>query len=128
MNIRELARRDTQDILTNGNDFAESVTLVDTAGNNLVINALFTIHHTAFDPETNATVNSLNGSVAVSENVLISNYYNYIDDNGDVSFYGHNIKVTQSNGTTKTYRIEQWFPDKTLGLIVLILGNYAKTV
>ena len=33
--------------------------------------------------------------------------------------------VADSTGVVKNYKVQQWFPDEKLGMIVLILGMYA---
>lgn len=128
MGIMDLARRDARKIATDSDGFAEEVKLIHPSGDELIVNALTTIHHTSFDPDSGSIVNTLNGSICVSETDLIEGNYVYLNAAGEVQFYKHKVDVTQANGTTKRYMIQQWFPDKRLGLIVLILQDYKQNV
>lgn len=79
-------------------------------------------HHTDFDDDGRA-VNTTIASVAVSEQFLIDAGYP-VRTKGEVNLKNHRISAPDSTGATIDYTIRQWFPDETIGLIILILGTY----
>lgn len=127
MSILERARRDMQRITSDkSGGFAVEITFTSPDGSTATINGLHTKHHTAIDTE-GRPVNSKNAHISFSETLL--NEQGYItrppDYNGEVNLKSHRVAVKDSTGTVKNYKIRQWFPDETLGLIVCILDDYS---
>lgn len=122
MNILDLARRDTQHILTNGNDWAVDVTFTSKTGEAVTIKATASKHHLNVSGE-GVAVNSLNAHIAVSEAALVAAGYTVRNAGGEVNLKEHTVTYASSTGTPRTYIIEEAFPDETLGLIVCILGE-----
>ena len=89
------------------------------------VRGLATKHHIAIDPETGQAVNVKNVHVSVAETALIAAGYTVRNAGGEVALKNHIVKYADSTGTIKTYQVNEQFPDETLGIIVLILGDYA---
>ncbi len=90
----------------------------------VTIRAFASSHHLSIDPETGLPVNVRNTHVSISEQVLIDAGYTVRDTNGEVNMINHFVTYTNSAGQSKKFKINQTFPDETLGLIVCILGDY----
>lgn len=80
-------------------------------------------HHISFDSDGNQ-VNTKNARATIDEDVLVANAYPVRNAKGEVSMIGHLISFADSSKVIKTYRVRESFPDETLGLIVLTLGDY----
>ena len=82
-------------------------------------------HHFTFD-STGAIISSVNTHIAFSEEVLHALDYPIRDINGDVNIVGHFVSVKDSTGINYTYRIQEAFPDETIGLIKCLVEFYAQ--
>lgn len=125
MNLKERAKRDIERITANTNEWAEEITLIapnDTP--QLVVTGLFTKHSLGVDAQLQKWANVPNAHVSISEQLLVDGEYPYVLSSGEISFHNHKVSVVDSSGQTYIYRIEQWFPNRTVGLITCILGEY----
>lgn len=122
MNITQLAIRDSQSIVSNSNDFGEPVKLTSATGQVLNLTAIVNKHYTGMDSD-GFKVSAKQHSAVISENYLIESYYDYLTNLGEISFKGHTIETTDSANEKSLYLIQDWFPDRTVGIIVLILQN-----
>lgn len=122
MSLLDRAKADIETITSNTNDFGKTMTLISPHGDELEVTGLHTKHHLAIDDE-GELVNSKNAHISVSEKFLTDGGYP-VRINGEVSLKNHRVRVTDSTGEEKTYSINQWFPDETVGLITCILGKY----
>ena len=84
---------------------------------------LATKHHIGIDTEGNPA-NVKNVHVSVSEQLLIDANYPTRNGNDEVDFKGHKVSFKDSRGIEKTYIVQQKFPDETVGIITLILGDF----
>lgn len=121
MSLLEQIRADIKDIISNEDEFGVSITLVSSTVTKTVV-GLHTKHHLGIDTDGNM-VNTKNAHIAISESNLTG--YPVRNAKGEVSMRGHLVLCKDSTGVEKTYKIEQTFPDETVGLIVIILGDYA---
>lgn len=96
---------------------APDTTVLDTVG-------LHTKHHLSYDTEGNM-VNYKNAHISISEDEFIDNAYPYRDASNEVNMEGHRCIVKDSTRQNVEYVIREWYPDETIGLIVMILGDYA---
>ena len=96
---------------------APDTTTLDTAGTHAK-------HHLSYDSEGNR-VNYKNAHISVSEDEFIDSGYPYRDSNNEVNLQGHRCIVKDSTRQDVEYAIREWYPDETIGLIVMILGDYA---
>lgn len=122
MGLIDQAKADIETITSNSNDFGKSMILLSPFGDELVVIGLHTKHHLGIDNDGNF-VNSKNAHISVSEKFLTDAGYP-VRINGEVNLSGHRVKVADSTGVVKTYSIDQWFPNETVGLITCILGTY----
>lgn len=120
MDLLSQARQDTQTI-TQG-EFSTDITLDDGAGNLTTVKGLATKHHLGVDPDTGAAINAKNTHISISEQVLIDAGYP-VRINDEVAMKGRKVNYTDSAGVDALYRINEVWPDETLGLIVMILGD-----
>lgn len=118
MSLLDRAKADLQQITSNSNEFGVSVVFTASDSTTATVNCLHTIHHTGFDTD-GIRVNSKQASIAVKEDLLTDADYPVRNSNNEVTFKNHRALL---NGTE--FIIREWYPDDTLGLIVLILGVY----
>lgn len=120
-----MARRDLKTISGSTAGFGISMTFTSPENDTATVNGLHTKHHLSIDPETGVPINAKTASVSVAEDFLTDKGYPTRNDNGEVSFAGHTVKVKDSTGTEVEYYCSQWFPDEKIGFIVIILQDYA---
>lgn len=120
MDLLSQARQDVQTI-TQG-EFSTDITLDDGAGNLTTVKGLATKHHLGVDPDTGTAMNVKNTHISISEQVLVDTGYPVRTDN-EVAMKGRKVNYTDSAGVDAQYRIDEVWPDETLGLIVMILGD-----
>jgi len=128
MNLTERAIQDLAQITGNSNDFGVKIVLTDTLDRSAELVGFHVKHHMNID-ELGNTVNSKKASVAFSESNLPAGFSIRVEDDnsdfyGDVSLKDWLVQVADSTGNQKMYKVQQWFPDEKLGMIVLILGDY----
>lgn len=115
------ARNDIAEILQG--EFSSPVKIISPANFSVQLNALASKHHLGVDPENGNPVNSKNAHVSLPESKLVSLGYTVRNASNEVSLIGHKVEYTDSSGTLCKYRINETFPDETLGVIVCILGD-----
>ena len=81
-----------------------------------------TNHWIEYETEGNP-IDSKSIHICVDEDDLTSKNYT-LKRNDEVDLRGHKIELSHSGGQVKTFVVDRWFPDRTLGLIVCILGDY----
>lgn len=123
MGLLEQATADIERITSNSNEWAAELSFTATNGQTAVINGLHTKHHLAVDTDGN-TVNSKNAHASFSEKFLIDVGYPVRNSGGEVSMKNHRVNVKDSTGIVKNYVVIEAYPDETIGLIVLILGDF----
>lgn len=121
--IFELAKRDAKRIVTSLG-FQESIEL-STPDKSLTLSltGFATKHWINFDTE-GLPVDSKNAHVTIDESFLVLNNYPVRNNRGEIALKNHIIAFPDSSGLVKTYIVRRNLPDETLGLIVLILGDY----
>ena len=125
MSLVEQSQKDAQQFLTNTNEFGVSITLTAPDSTVLEVNGWHVKHHTGYDIESGVMVNSKMGSVAITELDLINAGYPYRNADGEVKLLDHTVVVADVTTTPKTFTVRENYPDETLGVIVLILGDRA---
>lgn len=119
----EQAIKDVQRIMEDDAiGFAVSLTLYDGNGTPFTLKGTHARHHIQIDEE-GAPINSLNAHIAVSTETLDAASYTYKNADNRVDMKNRRVIVADSSGTPRNYTVSQWFPDETLGLIVLILQD-----
>jgi hypothetical protein len=79
-------------------------------------------HHNGFDSDGRA-VNSKVSSLTVAESVFIVANYPYLKFN-DIDLENHVVTINDAAGRLRSYVVQEYMPDETIGSIVLILGVY----
>jgi hypothetical protein len=124
MSLRDRAKADIEQITANTAEFAIEMTWTAPTAETCTVNGLHTRHHLAVDTDGNP-VNSRKAHVSVSEKYFTDAGYPIRTSNGDVNLDGHIVVVNDSNGTPRSYQIQEWFPNEDIGLITCILTEYA---
>lgn len=121
--IFELAKRDAKHFLQKGG-FEENIVLTTPSGDkSLSLTGFATKHHINFDTD-GLPVNGKNAHVTVDEKYLVDNGYPVRNAKSEITLLKHKVSVPDSSGLVKNYVVKENFPDETLGLIVLILGDF----
>lgn len=124
MSILDFARSDWNKITTSKNDFGVEMTLTAPTGETATVVGLHTKHWFKVDFESNEVLNTRNAHVSISEQALIALYYPVRNDKGEVRMKGDIVAVKDSTGIEKLYKLDQVWPDETVGQIVCQLGDY----
>lgn len=123
MGLIAQAKADIESITSNLNEFGVSMKFTSPGGETATITGLHTKHHLGIDTDGNAE-NTKKAHASFSEKFLLNAGYPVRNSAGEVNLTGHKVEVADSTGVTKTYMVQQWFPDETLGHIVCILEDY----
>lgn len=123
MGIIEQARKDIAQITQNGNDFAIDLVFTSPEGDVANIKGLHTRHHLGINDQ-GLPVNSRNVHVSISETAFTDAEYPFRNDQDEVDLKNHRVDAKDSSGITRTYIVNQWHQDETVGLVVCILGDY----
>lgn len=124
MSLIDQARTDTAFIL--GGPFSVPIVLVSPDSQVANIRGIHNKHHLGVNPHTGDPVNAKKAAVTFAESAVYADNANYpVRTRDEVTFKDHKVKVKDSTGIEKTYKVDQWFPDEMVGSITLILGKYA---
>lgn len=123
MGLLDDARALWQEKSSDLSDFGVVLSFTAPTEETATVNGLHTKHHQAFDFE-GRRVNSKNAHVSVSEKLLTDLSYPVRDSKGEVNLKGHLISCKDSTGETKNYVAREWYQNETLGVIVIVLGDY----
>lgn len=125
MGLLDNIRRDARRFTSNSADFATALMFTSPGEGSVTVtvNGLATKHHFEIDSQGNV-VASANVHCCVAEQLLTEEDYP-VRVNGKVNLKRHTIAWTDATGEAKSYIIEDWMPDDTLGLIRLRLGALA---
>lgn len=118
------AQRDIQRITSNTDSgFGLCITLTAPNAATATVVGIHAKHHLNVDTDGNV-VNSKTAHIAVSESLLVAANYPVRNADGEVDLKGHKIQVVDSTGATPLYLVQSWFPDETVGLIVITLEDF----
>lgn len=117
MSLIEQVIKDVQQIVSNSNEFAVSVTLTSKSNVTKNVQGLSNKIHHGTDGQGNV-ISAKNATVTVSEKDLTAYP---VRVNGVVSMVNHRVELKYALGETETYRVKDAMPDETLGLITLLL-------
>ncbi len=98
------------------------LTITPPAGSSVTISGYGTSHHMSYDPNTGRPVSSKNAHCSFFEKTLTDAGYT-VRVSDEVNLIGHKVSYIDSAGIERNYRINESYPDETLGLIVCILGE-----
>lgn len=123
MGLIDQARTDVKNYTSNTSLFGVSAIFTAPNASTATVVVIHTKHHTSLNDE-GEIVSGKRASITVAEDLLIAAGYIVRNAAGEVYMDGHRVDVEDSTGTSKKYLVEQWFPDETLGIITLILGDF----
>ena len=121
MSLLEQAKKDLEFINGNVNEFSTPQVWLSPASLTVTINGRHVKHHLGID-ENGAAVNTKTASCTFSEKAMIDVNYPIRDASGEVSLKGHFVTINDSTGNPYKYKVNEWFPDETLGQIVCMLS------
>ncbi len=119
MGLIAQAKMDIEQITSNQDDFGIEMTFTAPTGEIVIVTGLHTKHHFAIDGD-GKMINSKNAHVSVSEKFLTDQAYPVRNIKGEVSLKDHRVAVKDSTGTICNYKIKEWFPNETVGLITCL--------
>lgn len=120
--ILERAYRDANRIVMQGG-FQDDILISDPENLITVSTTGFrTKHWISYDNEGNNT-DDKNAHVCVSESDLVLKGITVRNGIQEVALKGYFVSVKDNTGIVKKYVVRRNYPDETLGLIVLILGD-----
>lgn len=124
--LLESARKIAQRHVTKGG-FEENITISTppnaTVPNSIQTTGLASKHWINYD-ENGAPINSKNAHICISETDLTEKGFYVRNKNEEVNMLRYIVSVKDSSGGTKEYEVIEQHPNETMGLIVLILGDY----
>lgn len=121
--ILTAAKADAKKFVTSGG-FEEDITITTPSGDRtLTIKGLATKHHLSFGSD-GLPVSSKNAHVCIDEQQLLDETYPVRNANEEIDLLAHKISFKDSSGVIKNYIVKDAYPDETLGLITLILGDW----
>lgn len=123
MGLSDIARRDFADITGNTDEFGVPFTLTAPDDTELETAGYSTVHNLDFSM-SGEMVNARKAYVSVAESKLADASYPYRDTSGRIAMQNHKVDTTDANGTVLNWIVKEFYPDETLGNIVLILGKY----
>ena len=128
MNMYERAQRDIRRFTTDVQGWTRAITLISReASIQFVGTGIHTVHHLSVDASYQKFVNFKNGHIAINEDELVLQGYPVRNAEGLVDMIGDTVRVVDSTGVVKEYRVQQSFPDETIALIVIILEDKVPT-
>lgn len=127
MGLIDQANKDIQQITSNANEFGVKIKLVAPNGQVANIVGIHPKVHLGVGTEGNV-ISTRQARVTFSEQVLINANPNYPIRNADekIDLLKHIITVADSTGNDHDYVAQEWIPDETIGLIVIMLGDYGQ--
>lgn len=106
------------------NDEGQDVTIIHPSGTENTFKCLANDIHLVIDPLTSEAITGRQSTISVSLTDLTTVGF---EDIGAVSFSDLKpwvVKLADSVGVERTFKIMETYPDKTLGVSVLFLENY----
>lgn len=123
--ILQRAYRDANRIVMQGG-FQDDILLTNPANTLTVTTTGFrTKHWINYDNDGNLTVDTKNAHVCVSEADLTLKGVQVRNNKKEVRLKDYIVQAKDNTGELKKYKVLRNLPDETLGLIVLILGDYS---
>lgn len=120
--ILQMAHRDANRIVMQGG-FQDDI-LISNPDNTITVSTpgFRTKHWVNYDNEGNST-DTKNAHVCVSESDLVLKGITVRNNIQEVALKNYFVQVKDNTGILKKYVVRRNYPDETLGLIVLILGD-----
>jgi hypothetical protein len=124
MGLLEQAINDAATFTSNDSEFGISIAL-NKDSFNANVKGYATKTHLKLHTPNGYEANTKYSSVVISEKNILADSPNYpVRLNTEVNMINHLVNVADSTGVTRYYIVLENFPDETLGLITLVLGDY----
>jgi hypothetical protein len=119
----DIVRRDVK-MYVNKTGYQEEIEMTTPDGSMTInITGWAVKHHISFDSDGNQ-VNTKNARATIDEQVLVAKGYPTRNVQQEIALIKHRVSYKDSSGIVKHYYVRESFPDETLGMICLILGDY----
>ena len=129
MGILDLARKDLDLFISSAKNFSVKITITNTStGETAELIGLHSKHWFKVDYESGIIVDTRNAHISISTAELIRQYFNFYNSKKEIYIKGFIIKVADSSGIEKDYKITAQYPDETTGVIVCMLGDYVPNI
>jgi hypothetical protein len=125
MGLRDIAASDVIEIINDTETGGDEITITSPAGVSETFNALTNDIHFAIDPETGETVTGRQCSATVLSSDLVTAGFTDIKGIPDTNSRPWVVQMTDINGVTASFKVVESHPDNTIGLMILILGEYS---
>lgn len=123
MGLLDQIKKDIEQITSNKNEWADTITFISPTAQTAVISGIRSKIHLAVDTDGNM-VRSQKAHIAFSEKFLTDLNYPVRNAAGEVALNGHKVNVKDSTGIVKNYVVQNVFPDETVGLLSFTLEGY----
>lgn len=125
MSLQNRAKQDMQRFTADDSGFFAVSCVVKTPDElqTIAVKGLHTRHWMGVDPD-GVAVHTVIASLGVSEQQFIDGNFVIRDANDEVDLKGYLIDAPDANGVVKKYVLREVFPDESIGLLILILGEY----
>lgn len=121
-NLIALARKDAKHMVTKGG-FEVNIQLQTPPGDMTInITGFGTKHFINFDSD-GLPINTKNVHICISEDDLAALTYPVRNAKNEVSLLNHKVVFKDSTGLDRAYKINENYPDETLGLITCVLSD-----
>jgi hypothetical protein len=124
MGLLQRARADARTILSDLAGWATMMTFVNLDGEVADINGTFFKRTVVVMGSDGTPTNARQIHITFAERDLIEAYYTCRNSDGKVDMLDHKVTCADSTGLLETYKIREWHPDETLGIIRCMLGDY----
>lgn len=127
MGIIARANRDIQRITSNPDGFGIPMKLLAPTGEIANIIGIHPKVHLGVNSEGNV-ISTKQARATFSEKVLMNANpaYPLRNTDGNVNLDGHILTMADSTGVMHDYVAQTWIPDETIGIIVVMLGDYGQ--
>ena len=123
LDILQAARRDAQNIITRGGFGVDAILTTPSGDKTLLLNGIGSKHHLSFNSD-GMPESSKQAHFTVSESLLSIAEYPVRNALEEIDLKKHRLSYKDSSDVLKHYVVKDHYPDETLGLIVLILGDW----
>ncbi len=120
MGILERARRDWGKLSQRFS--TDLITLTAPTGETVSVKGIQTRHNIGIDTD-GQLVQSANAHVTIAESLLVD--YPVRNTANVVAMYGHKVTFNDNRGVLRYYSVTEIFPDESVGMITLILGDFS---
>lgn len=127
MGLIEQATKDIQQILSNPDEFGISIKMAAPNGQIANIIGVHPKVHLGVSTEGNVISSKQARATFAERTVKFANSnYPLRNSDGNIDLEGHIFSMADSTGITKDYVVQTWIPDETIGIIVVMLGDYGQ--